>query len=186
MAELNSTVNRARAAGTPSVGFPWRLLIISVVVFGLSVLVWAGISFGYVPYLNSQINGADSAFNALSSKIDINQQQSLTDFYSQLYNIQTLQGTHIYPSKLFDFLEKNVYPTVKLTSMQTGITGGDLSFEGLAVDYATLTNELAILKTDPNILTVSLDSSRQRAAKDGGGVNFSIRVTFNPSYFRSQ
>lgn len=148
MAELNSTVNRARAAGMPSVGFPWRLLIISIVIFGLSVLVWAGISFGYIPYLNSQISGADTAFNTLSSKIDLNQQQSLTDFYSQLYNIQTLSGTHIYPSKLFDFLEKNVYPTVKLTGMQAGITGGDLSFDGIAVNYATLTNEMAVLKTD--------------------------------------
>lgn len=186
MAELNSTINRARAAGMPSVGFPWRLLIISVVVFGLCVLVWAGISFGYIPYLNSQISNSDSAFKSLSSKIDINQQQNLTDFYSQLYNVQTLETTHVYASRLFDFLEKNVYPNVRLTSLQAGVTGGDLSFDGVATDYSVLTNEMAVLKSDPNILTVSLDSSRQRAAKDGGGVSFSIRMTFSPSYFESQ
>lgn len=186
MAEINSTVNRARIAGMPSVGFPWRLLIISVVVFGLTVLIWAGISFGYIPYLNSQISGADAAFNTLSSKIDLNQQQNLTDFYSQLYNIQTLSQTHIYPSKLFDFLEKNVYPTVKIVNMQAGVTGGNLSIDGLAADYGTLVNELAVLKSDPNVLTVSLSSSSQRDAKSGGGVTFSIKLTFNPSYLETQ
>jgi hypothetical protein len=186
MAELNSTINRARAAGISPVGFPWRLLIISVVIFGLTVLVWAGISFGYVPYLNSEIDKADADFNDLSKKIDASQQQVLTDFYSQLYNVQTLASTHLYPSKIFDFLEKNVYPAVRISSFQAGVSGGDARFDAITADFNTVINQLAILKADPNVLTVSLESSRQREAKDGGGVAFSVRMGFSPSFFKSQ
>jgi hypothetical protein len=186
MADLSTTVNRARAASTSSVGFPWRLLVISIVIFGLTVLVYAGINFGYVPYLNSEISKADANFTDLSKKIDVNQQQSLTDFYSQLYNVQTLALTHFYPSRIFDFLEKNIYPTVKLSSFQAGILGGDVRFDAVAVDFNTVINQLAILKTDPNVSAVSLDSSRQREAKDGGGVIFSVRMSFNPKFFESQ
>jgi len=186
MADFNTTVNRARAASTSSVGFPWRLLIISIVIFGLTVLVYAGINFGYVPYLNSEINKADANFTDLSKKIDVSQQQSLTDFYSQLYNVQALASTHSHPSKIFDFLEKNIYPTVKLSSFQAGISGGDVSFDATAVDFNTVINQLAILKADSNVLAVSLDSSRQRETKDGGGVVFSVRMSFNPTFFESQ
>jgi Tfp pilus assembly protein PilN len=183
MADLNTTVNRARAAGAASVGFPWRLLVISFVIFGLTVLVWAGIQFGYTPFLNSQLSSATANFNALSGKISERQQKDLTSFYSQLYNIQSLQASHIYSAKLFDFLEKNIYPNVVLNSFQASLPGGSIRFDGVAADYQTLTNELAILKSDPNVTLVSLDSSNQRDVKGGGGVAFTISVSLSPSLF---
>lgn len=183
MADLNTTVNRARAAGAASVGFPWRLLVISFVVFGLTVLVWAGIQFGYIPFLNSQLSSATASFNALSGKISAQQQKDLTSFYSQLYNIQSLQASHVYPAQLFDFLEKNIYPNVILTSFQASLTGGSIRFDGIATDYSTLTNELAILKSDPNVTLVTLNSSRQRDVKEGGGVAFTISLSISPTLF---
>ncbi len=185
MADLNTTVNRARAAGAASAGFPWRLLIISFVVFGLTILVWAGIQFGYIPFLNSQLSNAMANFNSLSGKISEQQQKDLTGFYSQLYNIQSLQASHIYSAKLFDFLEKNIYPNVVLTSFQASLTGGSIRFDGIASDYSTLTNELAILKSDPNVTLVTLDSSRQKDVKEGGGVAFTISVSISPKLFDS-
>lgn len=185
MADLNTTVNRARAAGVASVGFPWRLLIIAFVVFGLTVLVWAGIQFGYAPFLNSQLSSAMASFNSLSGKISEQQQKDLTSFYSQIYNIQSLQSSHIYSAQLFDFLEKNIYPNVVLTSFQASLPGGDIRFDGIAADYSTLTNELAILKSDPNVTLVSLDSSRQRDVKEGGGVAFTISASLSPSLFNT-
>ncbi len=183
MPDINSTIGRARSAGIPSTGFPWRLLIISIVVFGLTVLIWAGISFGYIPYLNSQISSVDSAFKSLSSQINTSQQQDLAQFYSQLYNIQTLSKNHSYSSKLFDVLEKDVYPMVKVNNAQLDISSGNLSIDGTAFDYATLINQLAILKADPNIASVSLDSSKQNSSKDGNGVLFSIKLIFSNGFF---
>ncbi len=180
---INSTVGRARAAGMPSTGFPWRLLVVSIIIFGLMILIWAGISFGYIPYLNSQISSIDSAFNSLSSQIDTNQQKDLAQFYSQLYNIQTLSNTHSYSSKLFDFLEKDIYPTVKINNAQVDMSSGSLSIDGTATDYATLINQLAILKADPDIASVSLDSSKQNSSKEGNGVLFSIKLIFNGKFF---
>ena len=183
MADLNNTVNRARASSISSVGFPWRLLLISIIVFGLTVLVWTGIQFGYIPYLNSQISNADADFTALSGKIDANQQAQLTGFYSQLYNIQKLSSSHLYPAKIFDFLEKNVYPLVRINSMKLDAVGNTVTLDGIASDFSTLTNQMAVLKISPDVSVVSLDSAQQMDAKSGGGVSFSIRISFNSSFF---
>jgi Tfp pilus assembly protein PilN len=186
MANLNTMVNKARASSVSSVGFPWRLLLMSLIIFGLTILVWVGIQFGYIPFLNSEISKADANFTTLSGKIDANQQTLLTDYYSQMYNIQALSRSHLYPSRIFDFLEKNIYPLVRINSLQAGVTGGDVSFDGIASDFNTLTNQLAILKADPSVGVVSLSSAQQRDAKSGGGVSFSIRITFNRSFFGIQ
>jgi hypothetical protein len=183
MTEINSTVNRARAAGAVNVGFPWRLLIISFVVFGLTVLLWAGIKFGYIPFLNSQLDKVTSSFNSLSQKVSADQQKSLTDFYSQLYNIQTLQNNHKYPARLFDFLERNIYSGLNITNFEANLDGGDIRFDGVAFDFQTLVNQLSLLRMDPNVSLVTLESSRQRDLKEGGGVSFSIKMSIKPNYF---
>lgn len=186
MADLNNTVNRARASSVSSVGFPWRLLLIAIIIFGLTLLIYVGIQFGYIPFLNSEISKADANFSALSAKVDVNQQAQLTDFYSQMFNIQKLSTSHLYPSKIFDFLEKNIYPLVKVSSLQVGAVGGDVRFDGVASDFTALTNQLAELKLDPNVSAVSLDSSQQRDVKSGGGVLFSARISFAPAFFSTQ
>lgn len=186
MADFNTTVNRARVSGVPAGGFPWRLLIISIVVFGLTVLIYFGIAYGYTPYLNSQVSKVKADLNTLSKKIDDSQQKILTDFYSQIYNIQTLQSGHIYPSKFFDFIESNTYPSIKLTGASVGVQGGEVKIEGVATDFSVLTNYLAIIKNQPTVGLVSLEGARQRDVKDGGGIPFSITIAFNQKFFSAK
>jgi hypothetical protein len=161
------------------------MLVISLVIFGLTVLIWAGISFGYIPFLSSQLKQVNADFESLSKRISPDQQKSLTDFYSQLYNIQNLQASHKYPAKIFDFLEKNTYPMVNITNFQVNLEGGDIRFSGIAVDYQTLVNQLAVLKSDPNVNSVVLESSQKKDVKEGGGVSFSIKMSIKTSFFNS-
>ena len=72
---------------------------------------------------------------------------------------------------------------VKVNNAQLDISSGNLSIDGTAFDYATLINQLAILKADPNIASVSLDSSKQNSSKDGNGVLFSIKLIFSNGFF---
>jgi len=168
------------------IGFPWRILVISIVVFGLTILIWAGMSFGYVPYLNAQIKKVDGQFEQLSGSLDETKQEELVQFYSQLYNIKTLGQSHVYPSRFFDLLERDTYPTVRIVNVQLDTAEKQATIEGIALDYNMLTNQVAALQADPSVETVTLDSSRQRTASDGGGVQFSLKVLLVNTFFITQ
>jgi len=173
----------ARSGGASSVGFPWRILVISLVVFGLALLIYAGVQFGYVTYLNSEIKKVDSQFAQLSQTLDDGEQEALLSFYSQLYNIRSLSGGHLYPSRFFDFIERITYASVRFINVQLNVAGGEARIEGVASDFETLTDQIALMEAAPEVSSVALESSKRRDIRDGGGVYFSMKVLFSKTFF---
>ena len=90
MADLNfsSVTPRSHKEEVSSVGFPWRIFVIALVVFGLTLVLWAGMSFGYTPYIKSEIKKVEAELDTLSTTFDESQQKDFISFYSQLYNIR--------------------------------------------------------------------------------------------------
>lgn len=166
-----------------SAGFPWRTLVISVVVFGLTLLIWAGMEFGYVPFLQSQIQKSDVELAALSQSVSESEQKELIEFYSQLYNIQSLIGGHLHPSRFFDFLEKSTHPMVKFSGLRLNIIGGEAVLEGAAPDFDTVASQLSAFKNDAQVASVALESSKRRDVKEGGGVLFSMKLMMQKNIF---
>jgi hypothetical protein len=167
----------------PPAGLPWRIFLLSLVVLGLTVLVYAGMSFGYVPYLKSEVQQVDAKFKQLSQSIDDAKQQELLKLYSQLYNIKTLSTAHVYPSRFFDFLERATYPAVRITSLVLNIKSREARLEGIALASDILTTQLAAIQESPEVESIELDAMRQRDAKEGGGVTFSVKVLFVKDFF---
>jgi len=161
------------------------MLVITMVVLGLSILIWAGMQFGYVPYLNGQITNVDQQFAKLSSSLDSNQREGFVQFYSQLYNIDSLYHSHVYGSNTFSYLETNTYPTTLITTLRSQVGLAQLKIDGITVDYSALTNQLDAYRSDPHVLSVGLDSSRLRNDTEGGGVSFSITILFDGSFFNT-
>ena len=189
MSDLNFATQagvRPRAANASAVGFPWRILIITLVIFGLSVVIYVGINFGYIPYLNSQLEKVDVQFAQLSKSFDENQQKEFINFYSQLYNIKNLSSAHVYPSKVFDLIETSLYRNVRLSNLQMNVASEEIRIDGIAQDFDTLANQLASLKSNPDIYSVSLDSSKKIEVKDGGGVSFSAKLVMKKGFFNSK
>ncbi|BCX15794.1 MAG: hypothetical protein KatS3mg098_023 [Candidatus Parcubacteria bacterium] len=165
-----------------SLGVPWRIFVIALVVFILTLVIWAGMEFGYSPYLKSEIKKIDAKLESLSSTFSEAQQKEFSSFYSQLYNIKSLAASHPYPSKLFEFLETSLYPTVRLTNFQADLGSGEIRMEGVIVSYNDLANQLSVFQKNPNVESVSLDTSRQLEVKDGGGVFFSSKIILNKKF----
>lgn len=168
-----------------TVGFPWRIFVISIILFGLVVLVWAGMTFGYAPFLNSEIKSTNTKVNQAAAFINEDTKQNLISFYSQLYNIQVVGAAHLYPTTIFPFLEQNTYSLVRLVSAQVNVTAAEVRLEGIASDYSILTEQVASYKKDPRVVSVSLESSRRRDQKEGGGVVFSLRIILDKNFFLS-
>ncbi|MFA6136406.1 MAG: PilN domain-containing protein [Candidatus Paceibacterota bacterium] len=186
MADFNfgaKTVQKQKESPYSSVGFPWRIFVITLVIFVLSLVIYAGMDLGYKPYLESQLSKVDSDFDALSETFNEQQQKDLLNLYSQLYNIKNISLSHPYISQIFNLLESSLYPTVKLTNLQASVSSYEVRVEGITVDFDTLANQLAALKSHDKISSVSLDTSRKMEQKEGGGVFFSIKIILEKSFF---
>lgn len=176
MLNYNPNVSTGAPKSNTSTGAPWRLLIISGVLFILCIVIYLGMSFGYTPYLTNEIQSVDASTLALSKDVKNGQQKDMVRLYSQLYNINSLYGSHVYPSRVFTFLEKRVLPTVRVTSMDIDIQKLVIKFEAVAPDFDTVVLQVATMQGDENIKQAVLASSKKQDAKEGGGFLFSVRI----------
>lgn len=159
------------------VGWPWRLLVFTTIVFGVTVATYFGMVLGYKPYLNSRVKNLDQEITGLSQAIDEQQQKSLVNFYSQLINIQDLLTSRQTASTFFDFLEKNTHQNVYYQSLNLSLPEKNVKIEGNASNYNVLVQQLELFRRAPEIERVLLDDSR---LGEGGGIRFSIRFIFKP------
>ncbi|MBI3638588.1 hypothetical protein HY227_02485 [Candidatus Wolfebacteria bacterium] len=169
----------AQAAGAGDL--PWRLLLFMVLIFGITVLVYFGIIFGYKPYLSSQIKKLDQEIAAQSKNIERDEPKALITLYSQLVNIQNLLNSHPMPSKVLEFFEKNTLQNVYYVSLNLSVPEKNAKIDGVAEDYDAVVKQLEIFRKAPEVKSVFLDDSR---ARDGGMVQFSLRLTFVDEIFK--
>ncbi len=160
-------------AGKLPTGLPWRLLLLAFIIFGAVVFIYLGMIFGYEPYIDSQFKKVEQEISELNASIEKEQQKNLIEFYSQLVNIQELFNSHILTSNIFDFLEKNTYPSVYFTSIDFSISKKEGKINGLTSSYNILAQQLELFRLSPEVEKVILNDSR---LLKGGTVNFAITL----------
>ena len=161
-------------------GFPWRLLILTGVLLILMVLVYAGMSFGYHPYLQSQLSAVEDQLNGVSSSLQADE-SDVFDVYSQLYNIQSLSKSHIYGSKIFTILEKGTVPLARLTKASVDIKKNSILVEGGAPNHDVVVSQVAAFG---NIAGVSEAHLLSTALQEDSSVHFSIDLVVEKGYFQ--
>lgn len=97
------------------VGFPWKILVFSAVVFGFALFVFFGLQFGYANYLASREKALDQKINQLATVVSQQDQQQFISFYSQLVNLKAVLQKHYTGSGTFGLLEKYTLPSVYYT-----------------------------------------------------------------------
>ena len=162
------------------VGWPWRLLVFTIIVFGIMVAGYLGMQLGYKPYLNSQIKSLDAKITNLSQVVDEEQQKNLITLYSQWINIQNLLNSHTVPSKLFDFLEKNTHSQIYYLSLNLSLMEKSIRLEGMSPNYNILTQQLELFQRASEIEKVFLEN----AQNSEGGIRFSIQLIFKPELIK--
>lgn len=169
------TLNEQFVAEPISVGLPWRLLIFSVVIFALSLLIYFGFSVGYESYLNSRSDDLDKQLNQLSESISQQDQQKFIGFYSQIMNLKSVLGQHIFSSNTFSFLEKNTLPQTFYNEAKFKADISGLELQGRTASLQTLAQQLAQFEQAPEIQTAILKSTN---FNQSGTVDFTISITF--------
>lgn len=154
---------------------PWRLLTVAFIAFLTAAVLFLGLNFGYVPFLDSQISDIDNNLNQLSSSFNEKEVQRVFTFYSQIYNINDILKIRYDAPKIFKELEAQTIKNVYYTNFNFDIDAKRMTIEGIAPSYEALAQQMELLKNISGIDNVQLDSARTSEER-GGGIRFSIRA----------
>lgn len=162
------------------VGWPWRFFLFSLLVFLTTLIVYAGLSFGYKPFLTAQIEEQEAAIAQLSRTIPKKQQEDFVTFYSQLVNLQTLLKNHVFVSKIFPFLQNNTNRFVYYTLIDLRLGERRLGLEGVAANYGVFSQQLQAFTVAPEVESLIVNESSALE----GGVKFRLSLILGRSLFR--
>lgn len=158
------------------VGWPWKIFVFSIILFGLVLFIYLGIIWGYQPYLKAQEQSLDKKINEIGGQISQQDRENFINFYSQLINLQGLLNRHIKGSNIYNFLEKNTEQGVYYEGANLSATEHNISLTGVARSYDNLVKQLAAFEQAPEISRVMLQDSQ---ASDKG-IRFSLQLIFKP------
>lgn len=180
--EVKSILEEQLKRGEQFAGaWPWRLLVFMLILFLVTIFIYAGMAFGYKPYLNSQLDVLDKKLADLNKQVESDQSKILITLYSQLVNAQSILDSHFMPSKLFKFLETNTEERVYYQILTLSLAEKTLKIEGTAGDYNALVRQAEYFRRAPEIKAVFLDDSRTR---EGGDIQFTLRLILDPGILK--
>ncbi len=181
MPETKSTGSQEQFVTEPlSVGFPWRLLVFSIVLFGLSIFIYIGLSVGYESYLDSKSNTLDQELAKLSNSVSEQDQQQFIVFYSQLTNLKKILADHDFGGNIFSFLEANTLPQISYNEAKYNSGASLVSITGEASSLQMLAAQLAQFNKASGVSRTALSSL---SFSPRGTVSFSVDIVFVPDFF---
>lgn len=158
---------------------PGALLFSGGLLF-IAVMIYAGLVYGYEPYLTSDITNTQNQINTLSNSISATDQTQLIDFYSQLSNLQTLLQGHVLSSQFFTWLEKNTEANVYYQSFALA-SGNQVTMTGDAASEADVNQQVSIFENSPEVQSVAVSSV---SSVDGStDWKFTVTLTMAESIF---
>lgn len=164
-----------------SAGLPWRLMIFSLLLFLFSILLYAGLRFGYQPYLNTQVEQTDQQIEGLLSEVSQGEQEQLLIFHSQLINLENVLSEKAFSQNLFTFLEDNTLPLVYYTELEYLYRDYAVDISGRANSVRTFVQQSYLFDNSSEVQRTIVNS----LSIEGGQVVFSIRLFFLPEFFES-
>lgn len=122
------------------IGWPWRLFLVTLIIFAFSVLSYIGLAFGYGPYLSSQIESKRTELSQLA--ISQEDRRILGHASSLLANLENILDNHILSSKLFPVLERVTNQRVYYTNANLKVPQRELELRGFAESFEVLAQQL--------------------------------------------
>ena len=153
-----------------SVGWPWRLFLLSFFVLLATFSFYVGLRFGYNPYLNSKIEEKKSELKALG--VSEREKEILGEASSLLENLRGLLSDHVFASKLFPFLEKITNQKVYFENADINIAGKEVVLSGITESFSVLAEQLEAFNQAEGIERYSVAD----VEANGNIVNFRVTL----------
>ncbi|HTY40079.1 MAG TPA: hypothetical protein VMC43_03255 [Candidatus Paceibacterota bacterium] len=161
-------------------GWSSRLLMFSSTVFFIALVVYLGITFGYKPYVESDVQKLTDQMNSFSQEVPKEDQDKIFGFYSQLASLKNILKNHIVSSQIIDWLEQNTHASVFFSSFSFDNQRRAITLSGSAKSIPEFIEQIHRFQQDQNVDKVSF----QRLTYDALiGWQFDMVVTLNQTAF---
>jgi hypothetical protein len=162
------------------VGWPWRLLVFSIIIFALTLFIYLGIKFGYTSYLEGTSADLDKSLEALGNEVSVADQQQFVNFYSQIVNLKSALDQHLLSANLFSLLEQNVIGGVVFTEARFKAADETLELQGTASSFDILAQQMGMFEKVRGVDHVLLED----VSVAGGGATFKLAVFLTDEYLK--
>jgi hypothetical protein len=179
MALPQQVINQISRDTDNTPGWSFEIILFCAGLLVLSLAVYAGISFAYEPYLNSQLTKNQTDIATLSQSISSSDQAKLITFYSQISNLQSILATHVLSSQFFSWLEKNTESNVYYSQFALA-SGNQITLVGNAGNEADVNQQIAIFESSPQVKSVAVTNVQLTSM---GLWQFTASLIMSPSLF---
>jgi hypothetical protein len=161
-AEVEKYITSPAAQKSP--GWLGQLLFFGVTIFSVSLVLWAGLKFGYERYLTGQIDTLNTEIQKFNQQISSDDRNRIITFYSQLQNLKNLIANHALLTPMLSWLEGATLPQVTFTRLNYTPDTMQLGLNGVAKTAADLTAQLKLFENSPNVSQVSFSNITTNAS----------------------
>ncbi len=159
-------------------GWSFGVMLFSGSILLIVLAIYAGLQYGYEPYLNAQISGLQKQVDQLGRSVSPVDEANLVTFYSQISNLQSLVKNHIFFSQLLSWLETNTETNVYFTNM-TFTSNDQMTLAGVGKTSADVAEQVAVFEASPDISSLSLSNANYSPTLNAW--IFNLIITMKPS-----
>lgn len=178
MAPTPTVFEQLRRPPSRTPGWSGKLLMFSLTALFAAVLSLAGLTYGYKPRLERQINELQRESQKFSQEIPVATREEIVGFYSQIANIKTLLGGHVTASKILDFLEAKTLPALYYDKFILNVATRELQIAGKARSVQDVGNQIRIFQNEPLVHKATVRGVTTAAA---GVWSFDSTLTLDPA-----
>ena len=142
------------SARTP--GWSGSLLMFCGTLLFISVFVYGGLQYGYLPYLNDRVKKLKDQTQNFNRQVPVEDQQKIVTFYSQLTNMRSILDKKTAATPLLRWLEASTVPNIFYVKVSFNATNQQIAFSGEARSVPDITSQVTLFQADPNVERVNL------------------------------
>jgi len=156
-------------------------------LFYFSIFLFLGFLLGYF-ILTSLEKKSENTLSNLEEALVKGKTPEMSSLEEEILNDQKkikdlspLLEKHLFPSKIFEFFERNVHPQVFFSEINLNSLNSTVSLSGECDSFLTLGQQLAIFEKE--LLVEKLDLTQVSITKEGK-IEFFLNFSFNPKIFK--
>lgn len=149
-------------------------MTLAALMLAVSLALFAS-AFFYKQLLQKQRSAVEDSLKRLEADFEPSLLVELGRTSSILSSARTLLGNHVSVSRIFQFIEENIFDDVRFSTFSYNVENNMLKMNGQARSYASLAEQAAVFEESKFVENVSLSNL---SLASGGDVGFSIAILF--------
>lgn len=182
MALPQQVIDRLSRENPETPGWSLGLLTFSAGILFIALVIYFGLTFGYEPYLASQIDQLNGQVSTLAKSISPDDQAKFVALYSEIVNLKSTLGSHVFFSHFLSWLEANTEANVYYTNLSFS-SGRQITLAGVGATEADVNQQVAIFEAAPAVAAVNLSSVTLTPTT--GTWRFNVMLTMDPAVLHS-